>query len=160
MCVVIRSVVVVMTTAHFPSQKREMPFWCLCAFSLTSAIESGHPAGASGVSPIFYFIFFFVHFWVVCVCGGGVFHPIHFDFLFSETRHPMQFQSFSFSFFLLCSIWFGSLWKRRGCWWDMSSCFNIFFHLFGEPRKFHHSIVIVQRIGKKLFIRSKLSVRL
>ena len=115
MCVVIRSVVVVMTTAHFPSQKREMPFWSLCAFSLTSAIESGHPAGASGVSPIFLFYFFFCSLLGgVWAGGGGVFHPIHFDFLFSETRHPMQFQSFSFSFFLLCSIWFGKpLEKKR-----------------------------------------------
>jgi hypothetical protein len=36
---------------------------------------------------------------------------------------------------------------------------HFFFPIsFGEPKKFHHSIV--QRIGKKLFIRFKLSVRL
>ena len=105
MCVVIRSVVVVMTTAHFPSQKREMPFWSLCAFSLTSAIESGHPAGASGVSPIFLFYFFFVHFWVVCVWGGGCF--TRFTLIFFSPRRAIQCNSNHFRFLSFFCVPFG-----------------------------------------------------
>ena len=104
-CVVIRSVALAMEQ----QQKWEMPFFdlSLCAFSLTSAIESEHPAGASGVSSHFF------HFWVVM--GRGCF--TQFTLIFFSPRRAIS-NAIPIIFFLL---------RRRGCWWDMSSCFNIFF---------------------------------
>lgn len=152
-CVVIRS------AAHIPWSDNNtkkgnaiLIFFSLCAFSLTSAIESGHIQQEHQE----FSSHFSVHFWVVM--GGWMFHPIHFDFLFSPRRAISNAIPIIFLFFFFC-IPSGLVASGKEEEEDVDGTCHLVSTFFPSLWR-AKEISSFQRIGKKLFIRFKLSVRL